>query len=198
MIPISPEQQFDIWYFSAVSGSQQQAYGDDLDILTMFDKAFELASATSHQQLSRALQTATALALAFEQPEKMFTYVKLWKTFATELPIETRFYVAVAHYQLQQYDLSSKQLESLITQIENQGQDPKQSWLGLLVGSYSEQGHYAKAYEVQQKAEALYPSEKKPALISRFKTSDTKYLTIKLNRDNEPPKGLPLSVRYPS
>ena len=163
----SPEQQFDIWYFSAVSLTQQQA--DDLEILTLFDKAFELASAANKQQLSRALQTATALALSYEQSEKLFSYVKLWESLGTEIPLETRFYVAVAHYQSQQTDLAINQLESLITEVETQGLDAKDSWLGLLVASYINQGENTKAYALQQKAEALYPTEKNQKLLTDLK-----------------------------
>lgn len=67
------------------------------------------------------------------------------------------------------YDLVINQLASLVSEAENKGQTPKENWLAMLVGSYSEQGNYAKAYEVQQKTEALYPSEKNQRLLNDFK-----------------------------
>jgi tetratricopeptide (TPR) repeat protein len=165
----SSEQQFDIWYFSAVSLSQQQDHSHDPEVLNLFDKAFELASAANQLQRSRALQTATALALTYEQREKLFSYVQLWETLGTDIPLETRFYVAVAHYQLQQFDQAINQLESLITEAETQGQDAKDNWFGLLVASYINQNNYPKAYELQQKTEALYPNEKNQRLLRDLK-----------------------------
>jgi bla regulator protein BlaR1 len=165
----SPAQQFDIWYFSAVSLSQQQDHSNDHEIFTLFDKAFELASAADQQQLDRAMKLATALAMSFKQSEKLFNYVKLWKTLGTEIPQETRFYVAVAHFQLQQYDLLNIQLEKLMTEVENQGQDAKREWFALLVASYINQGENTKAYALQQKAEALYPTEKNQKLLDDLK-----------------------------
>lgn len=163
----SQQQQFDIWYFSAINLYEQD--DQNLQILDLLDKAFTLSAYAEQQQLQRTLQTAVGFALYLEQPDKLLNYAEYWQQSGIEMPQNSRFFVAVAHYQLKLYDLVINQLASLVSEAENDGQTPKENWLSMLVGSYYEQGNYAKAYEIQQKTEALYPSEKNQRLLSDFK-----------------------------
>lgn len=163
----SQQQQFDIWFFSAINLYEQD--DQNLQILDLLDKAFTLSENAERQQLSRALKTAMGFALSLEQPEKLLNYAEYWQQSGIEMPQNSRFFVAVAHYQLKLYDLVINQLSTLVSEAENNGQSPQENWLFLLVGSYSEQGNYAKAYEIQQKTEALFPSEKNQRLLNDFK-----------------------------
>ena len=163
----SKQQQFDIWYFSAINLYEQD--DQNLQILDLLDKAFTISAFAEQQQLQRTLQTAVGFALYLEQPNKLLNYAEYWQQSGIEMPQKSRFFVALAHYQLKLYDVAINQLASLVTEAENNGQNPKENWLSILVGSYSEQGDYAKAYEVQQKTEALYPSEKNQRLLNDFK-----------------------------
>ena len=163
------QQQFDIWYFSAINLYEQDDHNPQ--ILQYLDNAFTLSEYADQQQLSRALKTAVGFALYLEQPEKLLNYAKYWQQSGLEIPQNSQFFVAVAHYQLQRYDIAINQLSSLIAQVEQNGHSPKENWLSILTGIYSEQGNYVKAYEIQQKTEALYPSEKNQRLLNDLKLS---------------------------
>lgn len=161
------QQQFDIWYFLAMNTYQQD--NQNKQILSLMDKAFALSEYAEQQQLGRAFKTALGLAVSTEQAEKALIYADSWQRSGLLMPPESQFLVAVAHYQMQNFELANTQLSALINAAEINGHTPRENWLALVVGNYVEQGQYAKAYQAQQKTEAYYPNDKNQRLLNDLK-----------------------------
>ncbi|HVL01039.1 MAG TPA: tetratricopeptide repeat protein [Dongiaceae bacterium] len=116
-----------------------------------FEKALQFDIPTVLAQETRRL--LGQVYLSDSQPEKATAHLSRWLTLATPEQLakaeDVRLSLAQSYYQLKQYNKAVAQLSTVIQQYEQEGRQPKESWLTLL------QASLAQVDEVQERIDVL-------------------------------------------